>query len=567
MHKWIRWWGLGLFAAITALCWLFTDVIVEKTIEFTGTQIVGAKVELDSAELSLSPAGLTLSGLQVTNPEEPMQNLLQSERIAFALDGIALLRRQFIAEEMTASGLQFYTERKSSGAIDGRLFGGSDDDEGKDSSFALPGLNLPDTDALVAEEKARVAAEISAAEAEIAAIEAGWQQRIDALPGDAELAAYKKRWDELKDANALQKLSGLRELKKDIDSDLDQLKGADEQLKTDTAKVKALSQRAASLPAEEAKRLLAGVGLDGGVDGMIRSLLGDEAATWLQRGISLYRASAGQLGGGSSAPKADEPAKAPRGQGLDVRFAEAQPLPDFLIKRASLDGIASIAGQPIAFAGELRDVTGEQALWGKPLTLKLAGSADSGAALNIDGLFDRRGERAADSLNFDLKQLALSALTLSDSAELPVQLQQGLANVSGKLALNGDALDANIDSLVRQAKLAVNAGDDASSSSKTLARALSAVSEFDLDLDIGGSLDKPELGMKSSLDKALGQALGAEFKAKVAEQQGELEQKLAAALGPELSALSGRGGALDGFGSAIGSRRDALKALLKQLGR
>ncbi|MDE3036364.1 MAG: hypothetical protein KGJ14_10370, partial [Nitrospirota bacterium] len=118
---WIRWWGLGAFvglAVLLALLWLFlVDPFVKRMIEQTGTKLVGAKVELAAAHVTLSPLGLTLTRLQVTNPDEPMSNAVEAARIAMSLDGLNLFRRKVIIEEMAVEGLRFGTQRQSSGAV------------------------------------------------------------------------------------------------------------------------------------------------------------------------------------------------------------------------------------------------------------------------------------------------------------------------------------------------------------------------------------------------------------------------------------------------------------------
>ena len=74
MTRGIRWWGLGVFGVLVVaigLVWLLVvDGLVKAMIEDKGTAAVGAKVELDAADLTLFPTGLTLTRLQVTNPDE-----------------------------------------------------------------------------------------------------------------------------------------------------------------------------------------------------------------------------------------------------------------------------------------------------------------------------------------------------------------------------------------------------------------------------------------------------------------------------------------------------------------
>jgi hypothetical protein len=121
MKKWIRWKGLIFFfcfAVLFSLIWfVFAPIFVERMIEKYGTDIVGAKVELDDADLTLSPLGFVLKHLQITNPDEPMTNAVEIADIGFSLDGLNLLRRKVIIDEMNLDQAQINTPREKSGAI------------------------------------------------------------------------------------------------------------------------------------------------------------------------------------------------------------------------------------------------------------------------------------------------------------------------------------------------------------------------------------------------------------------------------------------------------------------
>ena len=176
MSQWIRWWGVGVFLAIVVLLWLITNPLIEWSIESAGSLAVGAKVELDSVDLDLSPVTLELNRLQVTNPNEPMRNMTEAGRIEMALDGYALMRRQFIAETMAVEGLRFDTERSESGAIErsGSESAEEDDQEGEegyDVSSALPGLEPPDPNRIVDEERERLRAKVDEFDNEAAQIQ------------------------------------------------------------------------------------------------------------------------------------------------------------------------------------------------------------------------------------------------------------------------------------------------------------------------------------------------------------------------------------------------------------
>ncbi|MFT5574970.1 MAG: hypothetical protein ACI89D_000482 [Bermanella sp.] len=564
MTQWIRWWGLSVFIAIAGLWVLCIDWVLENSIEFAGTQTVGAKVELDSAELSLANGVLTINRLQVTNPDQPMQNLFETARIHLSLDTWALLRRQFISETAEIEGLQLYTERSSSGAIDGRLFNFTGEDgKGKKAALDLASkLNIPDVAELASAEEARLKAEVADIQKEVADIQKGWEQRITQLPSAEQLAEYQARWDKLEDENTFVKLQGAKKLRDDINDDLNSMKSLDEQIKTDQERIARLTETAQSLPAREADRLLASVGLDQGFDGMIKHIVGDDAFAMINQGLSLYKTASTQMG--ASEASTDEEQKPLRGRGQLIRFAEEQPLPEFLIKTAKVTGLMALAGQDIKFDGVINDITNEQHIWGRPMSLKATGGSDQGTSLALDGLFDHRSANTLDTLNFDLQQLALSALTLSDSPELPLALQKGIANIKTNFSLDKNGIKASVNSLVKQAQFLV--ADSAQSKTAVLMRkALSSADQFDLSVIINGSLDDPKIKLKSSLDNLIGKALGAEVAAKVAEQKAVLQEKLAAQLQDPTATLAGSSGFLDEYGNIVGNQRDALKALLKNM--
>ena len=122
MIKWLRWQGLVVFAVIAmllSLFWFFAvDLLVKRSIEKTGTRIVGAKVEMAKADVHLIPLGITLKSLQVTNPDEPMSNAVEVGRIEFSLDSLNLFRHKVIIDTMAMKDVRFNTPQENLGCCD-----------------------------------------------------------------------------------------------------------------------------------------------------------------------------------------------------------------------------------------------------------------------------------------------------------------------------------------------------------------------------------------------------------------------------------------------------------------
>src|SRR5437762_8117232 len=57
------------------------------------------------------PICLTLTRIQVSNPDEPMRNAVEVSRVTMRLDGGSLLRRKVIVEEMILDGVRLNTPR------------------------------------------------------------------------------------------------------------------------------------------------------------------------------------------------------------------------------------------------------------------------------------------------------------------------------------------------------------------------------------------------------------------------------------------------------------------------
>lgn len=549
MSKWIRWWGLGVFLVIVLLWWLFIDSIVKLAIESAGSEAVGAKVELAAADLQLSPLGLTLHSLAVTNPELPMENLLQAQQIELSLDSAALLGRKIIITDMTATGLAFNTARKSSGALSTRKKTKQQKDDGAGFGASLPGLDLPDPDTIIAERRDEIDREIESIQSNLSALENKWKKKQDELPDKNKLDAYQQRWDELKDANMLQRVAGIKKLRDDIKDDLDLIESLDDDLKQDMKTVKSELKRAQKLPGEQADKLLNDVGL--GEGGFIRSLFGKEIGTWVNRGTALLQ----QIS--SDSESTAEPPKPPRGEGRWIEFAAADPIPDFLLQNGKLQGALPIAGQTIEFDGTLANLTHQPKRWKLPATLAMKGSSAEGASFTLNGLSDHRGTQASDSLDYQLQQLPLLDLALSGNEQLSLLLQSGLLNSLGKLQLNDGQLQLTTDTQLQQLAIETQSSESGKMV-ELVSQALQSVDGFDLQVNGSGSIAEPDISISSSLDQMLQKSLSSQLGEQTAELKQQLSSRINSEYGDQLTAIGEQGEFFDQI-------KQQLKAQKKQL--
>jgi uncharacterized protein (TIGR03545 family) len=310
-------------------------------------------------------------------------------------------------------------------------------------------------------------------------------------------------------------------------------------------------QRAARLPAAQSQRIMSKYGVDQGSDGMLRFLLGDDATKFVQRGLTLYKQTMGELAAKESSAPSDP--------------AGSSELPvSILIREVLIDGYQMVGEQKLAYNGKIEDITDKLE---KPIAMKLQGGVEEQAQLLIDGLFKQQNDAMSANLSMTLKQLLLSGIALSQSPQLPLQLEQGLADIAANFSLNGDDLSGSVKGLVNQAKILVASAGGENPTAQRLARALEGVSKLVMDMRVNGSVDDPIVKLKSNLDSILGDVLGEELKGQLKELEASLKSDIQNKYGSELNQLQEKRELLASYKDLLGDREAAMEALMQELAR
>lgn len=567
--KWIRWKyvvpRLALVLIVAVLLRFGLDPALKWAIVAGGESAVGAKIDLASVETSLRDGEIVLSGLAVTNPFSPMQNLLEAERAHFSLDVEALLRKRLVIRDGTLSGLQFDTDREISGEI-AQVSETQTEDEG--SSLLVPWLDSADqlasmwfdqlTDRLDTDladqlETPRVAKEL----------EQRWPKQYDEMRG--RVKGLQKKIKGLE--------QGLREVRKNPLRNLERIGQLHQQLVATQRDLQTLQQQIAQLPRQiDADRRAIDVArkqdeqflreklqiadLDG--EGLSETLLGGVVNERLASALQWVSWARRQV------PARDAKPQAARGRGTTVLFSKIQPR--YLVERLQLEGSASLGGETLEVVGTLTGATSEPHLWADPMRISLRGSGAT--VLSLEATLDRRKAVAVDRLQFDCPQLAMPGRTLGNSEKLAIEIAPGLASVRIDLTLTDDQLAGKIAFSQPTMQLTLGTGSTRNRQlTAALEQALAGVSQVDAQVTLAGTIQKPQIALRSDLGPQLaaginaavqrlvqerGQALLAKTQAKVdgqlrrldqARQQGQ--QELLAGLGEnqellgQLVALSG----------------------------
>nr|MBI3613903.1 TIGR03545 family protein [Nitrospirota bacterium] len=558
---WIRWWGLGVFVGLTtllALAWLFlVDPFVKRMIEQTGTKLVGAKVELGAAHLTLSPLGLTLSRLQVTNPDAPMSNAVEAARIAMSLDGLNLFRRKVIIEEMAVEGLRFGQPRQSSGAV------APSREPSAVAKLAakipLPSFEVPDIKTVMAGADLQSVKLAESLQADIKKEQDNWKKRLAELPDQHKLNDYKTRIEKLK-SSAKGGLGGIlgatgevAAIQKDLEKDIERIKSAKADFDSQLASLKQRVDQAIKAPQEDVQRLQEKYSLSPqGLANMSGMLLGGKGGEWVRQGLTWYGKVQPLLSQAQQRPKGPEVVKPLRGKGVDIRFAEREPLPDFLIRAAKV----SMQLEAGDLDGKIENITSDQPILGKPLTFAFAGDKLKGAqSIRLDGAMNRVAPaQPRDHAQVAVRGYQVPPTVLSDNGDWPVALGKAVADADLQVAVSGQALAGQATVGLQSVKLTAGKPDAANPVVKAIGGALSNVTGFTVTAEVAGTVEQYDVHLTSDLDRILKDAVGRQVQALADRFTKELQAAvMAKAVGP-LNDLKSSFSGLGGIGNELASR-------------
>ncbi|MGD8639528.1 MAG: TIGR03545 family protein [Gammaproteobacteria bacterium] len=541
MLKWIRPAGaivfLVLITAIGLSWWLLADWLLKASIESGGTKIVGARVELAGADLTFSPLGFHLENLQITNPRQPMQNMAQFGKVTGSLELKPLLMGQVIIEEMSATGVRFNTERKTSGALPKKKAETKSQQPGSEKSkldFDAAKDKLPSVDEILEKEPITTLEKTKAFEERIKTERAEFEKNLASLPDAAKIKQHQQHIQQLTESNIKspeelkQRKEDLKQLKNEIRADRDALQSVRDQLKNAKGELNRQYNELKQAPAEDWNRIQSRYGLNATGAGNITGLLfGDNAQTWLSRILTWSQQAQRLLPSGGDTP---QPVKPQRGSGRFINFATANPLPNFLIRKAKL-GLQIPAGN---IDLEINDATHRPDILGRPMRLHAAGNKlQSADSIKIDGVIDHvKPDSAKDTINWSLTGYKMADVSISKSSALPLTLTSALANFKGEFEIAGGKLSANVDAGFNNTKWSSTATEGWQG---RVAKSITSINRFNLDGELQGSLASPSISLHSDLDDQLKQAVAGQLKT----AQSELESKFKARLNDEVSSLAG----------------------------
>jgi len=536
--KIFRWRAIGpllvLFVISGVLWWLFADTIARHESQQVGTSLLGAKVEIQYLHLDLAHGDVTIKGLTIASPHEAFKNLLQADELVADLDMLPLTEKKLVIDRIVANGLRFGTPRETDGRVpaeSGQGIAGTVLAETREwaSRFQVPVLQLATGKISVDSLDPRRLSTIPAADALGARADSSrraWQAGFDTLRLGPTLDSASATLEQLRGARATD-LATINTARQAID----RLKRARDRVTTLERNVKTgVSQLQAGLAGLDSARqrdyafargLLKLPSLDAPDVGA--AVFGPGAIKPFEQALYYAQLARRYMPPGLLPRAATGPSRVRRA-GETVRFPKERALPAFLLRSAEL----SFMG----YAGRLTGLTSDPALYGRPTAFNASGpQLAAGAMLN-----HTRGI-PLDTAGATVGGVQFPAF---DIPGVPLRLDPGAATTQLGFSLNGDTIHARFAIRSSNVRWTRDSGFANSAIGNLIWRAVSGISNLDVETRLSGALEHPALAVRSNLDQAIASRLRAELGAQVAAAEKQMRDRVDALVNARVGPVRAR---------------------------
>lgn len=580
MTKWIRWSGLAGFIIVSALIvcfWLFAaGPLTKLAIESFGSRVLGAKVDVADVSFGLNPMTITVSGVQLTDKDKPMENIVSFETAVANIEPFPLLLGKAIIPQLSLEGVATGTPRSESGAIKKT---NKKQTEKSSSAHSKPAANdtsaepksqtLPSADEILERESLLTEQAGDAFEKAYESHSQNIEQSLANLPTEDSIKQYEVQLNKLL-TGKFKNLEDFKQRKRELDALRNQFKqdkqaiaDAQQAIAQGKSDMKEKFNALKAAPKQDLNNIKSKYTLDGaGASNLTALLFGEDAGGYAQTTLEYYEKVRPLLvDEATQATKAE--LKAKRLEGRFVQFETDRPQPDFWVKTLTFTMSLPQVGQPAQSLGDVAvnvlDITHQQDVINRPTLVKGKGvNLRNIESLTINGVLDHRTSPGKDSFTLEVQNWQLNKVKLGLAG---LRMDNSVTDVSAKGVLIDGQLSASGQARFNQATFS---SKDRTMLAKEMVAALKTIDTFVVNGRAKGPLTDPSMSINSDLDKQLNSA----FDQRIAQKQQELENKIKAKLNDKLMSYAGDYQAqlksLNLTEGNLASKGDALEKLGKQ---
>ena len=526
---------LVILALLMVLVWISADPLLKYAIVKSTESVTGAKVDVGQVKTSLFEGKIYISDLAITDPRDPMRNLLQADVAYLKMDPRRLLHKELIVEHGHSKQVMFGSPRTISGELKGRQYNTPMQPELQNVFVrnAAPinsklWLDQYQTPSLLSAERDLEIIKVAAS------VKQKWRPIFEAQLHKITLArAQLETLPRIDDGQIVNPLRDL-EMNQQQRNKIQQLREDIAEARTELGQLKTAAEADRQLIAQAGER-------DGQMVGsMIQATMTDpnsltqillqnqqqeyasEVISWVQ----WFR---------NSLPNPEADFLDGEGRGTNIAFTGQTARPRFLVKTLDLSGQGSLAGQHHTFAGVLTNMTNEPMLHNEPTKFNLR--AQGNHHLIVDCTLDRREPVWKDRMIVKCPELDAPSQMLGNSESLEIELADSRIQVDLDINMLGDQLGGTLHFSHSKCAMLVNqlhqiaGGDEVK---LRLNQELLRINQFRTTATLGGTLDAPIVQFESDLGPKLAKAMDQIHRVQSEQQTAELRRRLKTRFDTEL---------------------------------
>ncbi|MDH5388962.1 MAG: TIGR03545 family protein [Gammaproteobacteria bacterium] len=561
--KSIRWGGLITFVItmlVFASALLFAGTILKPLMESSFTAMNGAKVDIESVDVSYSPLTLEIKNIQIADQEQAMVNAVQIDQVKFAASFGQLFLGKLIIDEASIHGIRIDTPRHKPG-----LIVQSDDEDlldavSDDSLISMPKLEVLDVKSILASNPLLSDKLIDELDKDFSDTEVQWKTISESLPDKEKSDEYDTRFNNIKimaKGDAKQKITAIKDAKQlssELKEEVKKVKQAKDRFGTDIKRINAELKVVKAAPAKDIAMLKSKYSLDNmNAENISQMIFGEQVAGYTALAKKWYRRIEPYL----SSEEEVETVEVERSKGRDVVFHEFRPMPVVYI------GLASItANLPRGlFEGTITAISSDQTIKKEATRFKLQGvSLSNKDSETVSGEFNYIDKNNGFSkIKYSVVKSKIDDFVLSRSDKLPLTMKQAVMDFD----LNARFQQGSLNGMakMRFKEVAFDSGD----TSSLVANSFKGVSAFAIDSRFNGSVNNLSIKIDSDLDNQLSRQLKNKLNQEKKKFEDELKVELDKKLKSPMDKIEAKKARLNSVKNKIDDREKQLQQKIASL--
>jgi uncharacterized protein (TIGR03545 family) len=568
--KIFRWQGVIAFAliggGIAAFLILFMDALIERGIEENGSQAAKTQIDLASLSTSLLSQAARIDRLEIANPDNNMENLLQIENLSLDMDGTKAFARKIVIDDLQANGIRLNQKRISPAKIISSPSKNDPANQGNEESgsIGLPGLggiDIKSPEEILKSEKLETLEAANRAKETIENLESKWKNKFATELNPNALKETQKKLKRLQEkvksgglASIPETIQEFKNLQKEIQDRINRIASLKSEFEKDVQAAKKQLAELKDLPKKDFGRLKKKYSLNAeGGGNALGTLIEGPLKAKLDKVWKAYKMLSPYLNKPKTPAKDDY--QYVRGKGADIRFAQAHP--DFLLRHANL----SLNLLDTEVKGELKDLTDNPKVYGKPAVLDFqSGKNDKFDSFSLNAEIDKTGSQSKDTLKINFKGLNLQGIQSEGAGEI----KGGMANINGQLKItNENDLDGNFKAELESISLSIPK-QDGNELANTIADSLSAIDRINITVGIRGTIENYQLDIQSNLNDIISGAVKNALAGKMKGFEDSLMKAIQQKAGGSIAGANGSLSGLLGQSKMLEENKSAYGGLLGQ---